>query len=386
MPCYHPLLRVLSPGQLTVNGKPDGRVVSCPPELRPPDHPTVKYYPQDLKHVYPCKDHSGLPYQIIPCGKCLGCRMQYSREWANRCMLELDYHDSAYFVTLTYNDYHVRRSFYADPSTGEAIPALTLCKRDSQLFLKRLRERYERDHIRFFMCGEYGSATWRPHMHYILFGLHLDDLTLVGQRRGNNVYRSPSLERVWSEDYYIGSLDGETCVTPLAEDNCPLKCDFRSKCSKDICPMRRIGFVEVMEVSWAACAYVARYIMKKQKGPDGTKFYQDHGLEPPFTLMSRKPGIARQWYEDHPGIDEYEYINVKTEKGGLKFTPPHYLLSLFEQDSPEESALFKANRLRMAEESVKAKLERTDLSYLEYLAVEEDKLKRRTSSLKREEI
>lgn len=370
MSCYHPLLRVLSPGQLTVNGKPDGRIVSCPPELRPPDHPTVKYYPQDLKHVYPCKDHSGLPYQIIPCGKCIGCRMQYSREWANRCMLELDYHDSAYFVTVTYNDYHVRRSWFADPATGEAIPSLTLCKRDSQLFLKRLRKRYEGDNIRFFMCGEYGSSTWRPHMHYILFGLHLDDLVLVGQRRGHNVYHSSALERVWSEDYCIESLDGKTCVTPLTKDD----------------PLRKIGFVEVMEVSWAACAYVARYVMKKQKGPEGTKFYQDHGLEPPFTLMSRNPGIARQWYEDHPGIDEYEYINVKTEKGGLKFTPPHYLLTLFEQDSPEESALFKANRLRMAEESVKAKLQRTDLSYLEYLAVEEDKLKRRTSSLKREEI
>lgn len=364
MPCYHPLLRVLNPGCFTRNGKPDGRIVSCPSDLRPPDHPTVKFDSVSLKIVHPCLDNSGLRYQLIPCGKCLGCRMQYSREWANRCMLELEYHDSAYFVTLTYNDYHVRRSYFGDPSTGEAVPVLTLCKRDSQLFLKRLRKRYEGDNIRFFMCGEYGSSTWRPHMHYILFGLHLDDLVLVGNRRGNNVYHSPSLERVWSEKLPIPSLDGKSCDTPLS----------------------RIGFVEVMDVSWAACAYVARYIMKKQKGPDGTKFYQEHGLEPPFTLMSRNPGIARQWYEDHPDIDEFQYINIKTEKGGLKFTPPHYLLSLFEQDSPEESELFRVNRLRMAEESVKAKLQRTDLSYLEYLAVEEDKLKRRTSSLKREEI
>ena len=32
----------------------------------------------------------------IPCGKCVGCRLEYSRQWANRCMLELQYHDSAY--------------------------------------------------------------------------------------------------------------------------------------------------------------------------------------------------------------------------------------------------------------------------------------------------
>lgn len=38
----------------------------------------------------------------LPCGQCIGCRIDRSRQWANRCMLELQYHDSAYFVTLTY--------------------------------------------------------------------------------------------------------------------------------------------------------------------------------------------------------------------------------------------------------------------------------------------
>ena len=38
----------------------------------------------------------------VPCGQCIGCRLDYSREWANRCLLEATYHDSNYFVTLTY--------------------------------------------------------------------------------------------------------------------------------------------------------------------------------------------------------------------------------------------------------------------------------------------
>jgi hypothetical protein len=51
----------------------------------------------------------------IPCGYCEGCRIARSREWANRCMMELEYHKSAYFVTLTYDDDHVPVSYYSDP-------------------------------------------------------------------------------------------------------------------------------------------------------------------------------------------------------------------------------------------------------------------------------
>lgn len=362
MPCYHPLLRVVT--GVGSDGKTQGKVVPFPEQLRPGDHPHVfAPYSYDPKYYVPCGSDRGFPYQVIPCGKCVGCRMEYSRQWANRCMLELEYHDSAYFVTLTYDDYHVRRSCYADPDTGEAQQSLTLSKRDSQLFLKRLRETFSEDRIRFFMCGEYGPTTWRPHMHFILFGLHLPDLVLIGQRRGNNVYHSASLERVWSERVEHKDLFGST---------------FSSS-------YERIGFVEVMDVSWQACSYVARYILKKQKGP-AARFYDDFGLTPPFTLMSRKPGIARQWYDDHPDMYDFDYINIKTEQGGKKFRPPKYFNDIFDVECPEESALFRENRKRMAEAAIKAKLERTDLSYLDYLAVEEDKLKRRITSLKREEI
>ncbi|UPW40960.1 replication initiator protein [Sigmofec virus UA08Rod_5936] len=363
MPCYHPLLRVILQKDFTADGKDAAVVASFPPTLRPGIDHRVKRLSPGSNMFTPCLDSEGYPFQTIPCGKCIGCRMEYSRQWANRCMLELEYHDSAYFVTLTYDDYHVRRSFYPDPDTGEVNLSLTLRKRDSQLFLKRLRFYRPDDKIRFFMCGEYGPSTWRPHMHFILFGLHLDDLVLVGNRRGNNYYHSELLERCWSEKTEIPGLDGKTCATPLS----------------------KIGFVEVMEVTWEACAYTARYIMKKLKGPSAA-FYEQFGLEPPFVLMSRKPGIARQWYEDHPNIDEFEYINIKTERGGKKFRPPKYYVDLFEEDYPEESELFKQNRLRLTEASIRAKLERTDLSYLDYLQVEEDKFKRRISSLRREEI
>ena len=85
----------------------------------------------------------------IPCGKCSGCRLQRSREWANRCMLELEYHMSSYFVTLTYDDAHVPIHYYSDPETGEALPSMSLVKRDFQLFMKRLRKKFG-EGIRFF--------------------------------------------------------------------------------------------------------------------------------------------------------------------------------------------------------------------------------------------
>ena len=48
----------------------------------------------------------------IPCGQCSGCRMDYARQWANRLMLELENHDSAYFVTLTYNSIWINSPYW----------------------------------------------------------------------------------------------------------------------------------------------------------------------------------------------------------------------------------------------------------------------------------
>lgn len=95
----------------------------------------------------------------LPCGKCIGCREAKAKAWALRCRLELQEHESAAFSTLTYNN--------------EKLPD-TLQKRHLQLFLKRLRKRFNgrktnRD-VRFFACGEYGEQTQRPHYHAILFG------------------------------------------------------------------------------------------------------------------------------------------------------------------------------------------------------------------------
>lgn len=329
MACYHPLKAIVVPNQMTVNGK--------------------KVY----HFIKPLEEHKYPADQIVqlPCGQCVGCRIQYSREWANRCMMELQYHESSYFVTLTYDDAHVPRSYYPDPNTGEAFTSLTLSKRDFQLFMKRLRKKFCNQKIRFFMAGEYGSNTFRPHYHAIIFGLHLDDLQLYSKSpQGFCYYNSPSLQACWSDN------DGNP-----------------------------IGYAVVAEVTWETCAYTARYVMKKLNGKEAN-FYSDFNIQPEFTLMSRKPGIARQYYDDHPDIYKKEYINVSTEKGGLKFKPPRYFDKLYDLENPEEMQAIKDIRQKLAVEAQKAKLQRTSLSPEHFLEVQERTFENKIKSLRRDLI
>lgn len=349
MSCFHPL-RAFQIGE-TNSGKKQLKI--CSLDTNHVEKRNGVWYAFSTDFVSPYAERVVRDSMLVPCGKCAGCRIDKSREWANRCMLELQYHDSAYFVTLTYNDQHVPKSAYGSSDTGEAIPALSLCKKDFQLFMKRLRERCKDDKIRFFGCGEYGGQTFRPHYHVILFGLHLDDLVpFSGTDRGYMYYLSDTIQKAWSV------YDPDT---------------------QSFDPM---GHVLVGNVTWETCAYTARYVMKKLDGPAG-QLYTDFNVEKPFSLMSRKPGIARQYYDDHPDVYDYEFINVSTATGGMKFRPPKYFDRLFDVDFPDQSIENKALRQRLADERQKAELSKTGLSLKEYLAVKELNFTERIKKLTR---
>lgn len=278
----------------------------------------------------------------IPCGRCIGCRLEYSRQWANRCMLELSYHDQSWFVTLTYDDDHVPVSAFAKNDDGEAAPALTLNPRDLELFWKRLRKAHPDDHIRYYACGEYGSSTYRPHYHAIVFGLSLDDLRPYKRSpQGYDYFISDSLTQCWS-----------------------------------------LGFVVVGRVTWETCAYTARYIMKKATGSDSV-VYDTFNIVPEFVRMSRKPGIGYQYYVDHPDIYKYESINIPTEKGAMQIRPPRYYDKLFDLENPDEMAKIKAKRQHAALVSAFNKAQQTNLIEVDRLQVEESALTARLKSLER---
>ena len=112
-----------------------------------------------LKNVDRKKFPDGLE---VPCGKCLQCRIAKRKEWAMRCLHEMDNWDNALFITLTYND--------------KSLPEnSTLQKKEFQNFLKRVRIQLGERKIKYFACGEYGEEKERPHYHAIIFGMSLNE-------------------------------------------------------------------------------------------------------------------------------------------------------------------------------------------------------------------
>lgn len=293
---------------------------------------------------------SGLPQDIItdfieiPCGKCIGCRLSYSREWANRCMLEASYHKSSYFVTLTYDNEHLHGVNHIDLDTGEFFEnaMFTLCKSDLQKFMKRLRFNTGQD-IRYYSAGEYGSATYRPHYHLIIFGLYLDDLKIMKTNfRGDLFYTSETIAKAWP-----------------------------------------FGFHLVSDVSWDTCAYTARYVMKKRKGQDAY-LYEKLGIEPEFCTMSLKPGIGKLYYEDNKDhIYTFDSISISSGKSAIKFKPPRYFDRLYDIEYPEKFSVLKERRKLIGDSLNKIRSRLTDLEYLDYLAVAEESKQNKIKALRR---
>ena len=110
---------------------------------------------------------SAYGYVIVPCGKCLGCRLDYSRNWADRMMLELETSKKAIFVTLTYDEDSVPVQL---DDNGVCL-GYTFDIRDWQKFMKLLRKRFRDRKLRFYTGFEYGPLHGRPHMHSIIFGI-----------------------------------------------------------------------------------------------------------------------------------------------------------------------------------------------------------------------
>lgn len=340
MACYHPL-KGFQIG-LTDAGKPDYWITSYSA-----DHVEITDRGIDTAMTAWCSPYAKKiikEYIELPCGRCIGCRLAYSRMWADRCVAEATLHDSNYFVTLTYDNNHLPLNEYVDKD-GVYQKSMTLQKRDVQLFMKRLRKAHD-EKIRFFAAGEYGTQTARPHYHLILFGLTLDDLMFYKKTNlGFNLYNSEWLEKIWP-----------------------------------------YGHVVIADVTWETCAYTARYILKKQTGSQA-EFYSDFNIQPEFTLMSRRPGIARDYYEQNK-LDYLRFgeVNIATEKGGRKIRNIKYFDKILDVEYPEEREEQKDQIKKQCEVMKKAKLDQTGLSYLEMLSVAEDVKKRRIKALERKEI
>lgn len=282
---------------------------------------------------------------IVPCGKCIGCKLDYSKQWANRCMLEASLYpgDSNYFVTLTYDDENIPVRRYGKK---DECKAYSLDKPALSAFLKRLRayykDHFDHDGIRFFGCGEYGSKTFRPHYHLILFNCPIGDLVPIGKNvHGDLYYRSETFEKCWP-----------------------------------------YGFVTIGNCTWESCAYVSRYVTKKAGKDKPNEFYYEMHITPEFILMSRRPGIGRGYYEDHrEKLYQYDSLYLAGKDGSKEIRPPRYFDRLMEKDDPDTIENIKALRKVVADESSLIQSQGTDLSYLEQCKVKELYVKNRTKIL-----
>lgn len=230
----------------------------------------------------------------IPCSQCIGCRMEYGRQWAMRCVKEAESHASNCFVTLTYNG---DRDF------------TSLDKRDLVLFMKKIRNNYGNG-IRFFAAGEYTQA-FRPHFHVLFFGLDFaDKVPFKKSPSGEMLYRSDGLEKLWTA-----------------------------------------GYSSIGAVTFESAGYVAKYALKKVTGVVANDVFrstiEDFGLVPEFVQMSRGSkklgtgGIGRAWFEKY--ADEvFPMDRVFMRDKWMK--PPRFFMNVYAKDHPLEVELLKLDR------------------------------------------
>lgn len=277
----------------------------------------------------------------VPCGHCAGCRKARSEEWTNRLLMESLYHDQTYFVTLTYDDEHIKWCDYTKPSTGEFFPKElkyqgTLVKKDLQDFHKRLRNEFPNDHYRYYFAGEYGGKTLRPHYHGILFGLHLDESEFFPfgkSETGEPYFVCSRIQNVWSQ-----------------------------------------GFISIEPANVYTFRYVTNYVMKKL-GAHPDDYYVNQGLVPPFSVMSRKPGIGAQYLLDHPDIMWNDNIVISTGKGASTFKPPRYFKKSFQALFPDDYEQLSKRHIKASEDRIYALERASDLDYLSQLKVKEESLR-----------
>lgn len=331
MKCTHPLVAIdLNEGWKKAEKK----------DLKFIPHPNID---DIVKHQR--IDYEGKLYHpiILPCGKCIACRINKASEWAQRIMLEAKYHpqDTCWFTTFTYNDDNL---VYVDDTDGAVRP--TLVPEHLTKLIKDIRRYYEYHYnhsgIRFYAVGEYGDLYLRPHFHIIFFNLPLYDKKYFTVRNKAPVYHVPDLDRCWKK-----------------------------------------GFIEVTPLTYDNAAYAARYTQKKVNGFITKVHYGN--LTPEFLRMSRRPGIGRVYYDEHKeemfATDEIHIIGRKGKVQTVK--PAKYYNGLFEAEFPHVYPFIKDKRM---EDMYNADIQfrkQTDKPYSQYLESLEESYYNKAKKLKR---
>lgn len=229
-------------------------------------------------------------YIEVPCRCCMACRLNYTKEWAIRCMNESTCHDKNCFITLTYDNDHL-------PLDGNLV------KSDLQKFFKRLRKSGVK--CKYLACGEYGGQFGRPHYHSVIFGWYPEDSYLWRNKKVNPTFRSPTLEKLWP-----------------------------------------FGMSEIGSLTFNSARYVASYIVKQHRGKE-KKYYDENNVVPEFVVMSN--GLGRDFCDKYGNqLKALGYLPFQGHKVKL---PRYYEDRLFISNEDKErrknekrKAIDKANQ------------------------------------------
>lgn len=299
----------------------------------------------------------------VPCGKCILCQKKRRADWSFRLQQEFNHSDSAFFITLTYNDLYLpfsyRKSYQeTNYETGEKTQKFkiqytdkpTLNKKHIQDYIKRLRK----DHvnyvskelkiskkdvkkvskpIRYYAVGEYGSKTDRPHYHLLLFNYDVANLTPISKQ--------------W-----------------------------------------KYGFTQIGTVTGASINYVTKYMHKDFDRKTDSRQY-------PFSQMSRGSKITNtsiigyQYLEENGSYHiETEDLTVKDNKGNTQRLPKAFLKRLFtnKEDRQEVSKRsfdeYQENKLKEFRRLLETKYN-NDL--IKYMQSKDSDLKRKLKTINNRE-
>lgn len=243
----------------------------------------------------------------LPCGRCMGCRLEKSRQWAVRCVHESKCYDDNCFVTLTFSPENV-------PKDGSVrrVHVQNFMKDLRNAFVPPCPDGFDSDEwfrefgIRVFYCAEYGDNFGRPHYHLCLFNFDFPDRVRFTKVNDFWYYTSDILKKLWPF--------GHSTV-----------CDF----------------------SFETAAYVARYCTKKVNGEKAKAHYGDR--VPEFAGMSLRPGIGKPWFDKYGRTDLFPNDNV-ISRGVISKVPRYYDI-LREREDPVGFAKAKEARRKFAEEN-----------------------------------
>ena len=336
MGCYKPLIRFYVPD----NPEASGHIYTLRRfAIERAKNPNLTY--EDL--IYR-KD-----VMLIPCGQCIGCRIQKRQDWATRIEMEAKTwpKESVWFVTLTYDNEHIPG---VNHETGEVVrgamylrrkkePDLainqTLWYEDIQNFLKRLRKAYS-GQLRYFVAGEYGEKTGRPHYHMILFGYQPEKLEPYSKVKPDEYMVDSRITRCWG-----------------------------------------LGIHNLINPTQGGYSYVAGYVTKKFD--DETLEHIKNGLRPPFAQMSRDPGLGYKYYQEHKDeIWKKGYIQLDN---GKRASIPRYFQEMQRIEDPKILWELKKRNQQRAIDKTKDMLGRTDVPYEDYLKAKEQTVKKSRKSM-----